>query len=147
MTATLHSFGLSFAPSMEPSADQRRAKADADAIQARRDALPVTLATWAERLSFGEMEALAAVERMYAANGKQPLTIPRAHLAEHLNTSPDDAEKLLHALTKAGAVTRLNQFYDLPLYTPVPAPPAPTRSAKSDSAAGRLRAGLGLSAR
>ena len=150
----LTSFGLSFAPSFGPGATERRAKADADAQEVRRDALPALAAIWSERLTFAEQEAWASVRRLYAENGNAPVAIPRAVLAERLAVSPDEADKLLNSLSKAGAITRNLRLQSAPSYVPVTAPPAPTRATKADvpkrpdpSAVPRLRSALGICSR
>jgi hypothetical protein len=148
----LTSFGLTTAPGIGPTAAERRAKADAEAEQARRDALPETVATWADRLTFAEREALAAVQSMFAANGAVPVAINRADLAAHLRTTPEAAEALLNKLCIAGAVERSLRFQSGPRYRPVASPPAPTHATKSStpqrrpdlSALPRLRSALGV---
>jgi hypothetical protein len=148
-----NSFGAAFGPTFGPTAEQRRAKADAEATQVRRDALPASVATWAAHLSFAEQEALAVVQRLYIANGSSPVAIPRADLAAHLGCTPEAADALLNGLAKAGAISRNLRLQAAPRYIPVAAPPAPRRSTKSaiptvrsDDTEGtpRLRAGLGL---
>jgi len=148
----LTSFGLTTAPGIGPTTAERRAKADAEAEQARRDALPAEVATWADRLTFAEREALAAVQRFYAANGNVSVAINRADLAAQLRTTPEAAEALLNKLAAAGAVERSLRFQSGPRYRPIASPPAPMRATKSAtpqrrpdvSALPRLRSALGV---
>jgi ribosomal protein S25 len=158
LAANMHSFGLSFVPSIGPSAAQRRAKADADTTEARHKALPPTVAPWAKRLTLIGQEALAAVQRLYAENGNAPVSIPRATLAKRLDVSPERAEKMLEDLVKVGAVTQTLRFNNSPSYVPVSTPPAPPQTTKKvtkadapkrpdPSAVPRLRSALGISSR
>ncbi len=137
----LHSFGLTDAPGYRRVVKQ----AEVERVY------PEAMAAWVSVLPVAECECLSAVVRFHVNNGEQPVPIPRADLAAHLRTTPEEAEALLNRLCAAGAVRRDMRFHSQPRYAPVAAPPQPKRAMKTDegkaadpSALPRLRSAMGL---
>lgn len=147
-TAALRSFGLTTAPGLARKADA-----------VPETPMPETVRTWADALTFAEQGALAAIVRLYQAEGNQPITLNAGTIAPMLRLSMDEdrasllekAHTLLQKLIAVGALIEHRRIAAPSRFEPVARPPQ-AKTQKADAPApvavpSRVASALGLRGR
>jgi DNA-binding IclR family transcriptional regulator len=127
------SFGTSFGPASRgvcPADEERRRKDDeAQSSSSRVAKLPERVRAWRGKVSVPALEMLALIHRDYERAGYVAVPLNPADLADRLDTTPEEARRLLAALTRSGAVVEEKRLKAPSTYRPELVPPGFSRAA------------------